>query len=160
MIATLIDSGSVAGNSLGVAYFKDFAEPPLLALLGVMNSTCFEFQLRAHLATGHVSLSSLRKVAVPSLQQLCEASALASLVRAAIDASDEDAMRVDAYVARFVYEITEDEYQTILNGFTAMTPAERRGHLVCYHGMSTEFLLHREATLGAAVLPIVECNPS
>ena len=136
MIATLIDSGSVAGNSLGVAYFKDMSETPLLGLLGVMNSTCFEFQLRAHLATGHVSLSTLRKVAVPCLQRLREANVLALMVKAAIDAEDESAVQVDAYIAKFIYEISEDEYKTILNGFTGITPEERRDHLLAYNAFS------------------------
>lgn len=138
MLATLIDPGHVAGNSLGVAYFKDHAEAPLLALLGVMNSTCFEFQLRAHLATGHVSLSSLRKVAVPSAQQLRGASALASLVEAAIEASDSDAIHVDAYVARFIYAITEDEYKIILDGFNSMSQELRHAHINCYRTLNIE----------------------
>lgn len=138
MLATLIDPGHVAGNSLGVAYFKDHAEVPLLALLGVMNSTCFEFQLRAHLATGHVSLSSLRKVAVPSAQHLRRASALASLVKTAIEASDSDAIHVDAYVARFIYAITEDEYKIILDGFNSMSPELRHAHINCYRTLNIE----------------------
>jgi Alw26I/Eco31I/Esp3I family type II restriction m6 adenine DNA methyltransferase len=146
MIATLLDGGYVAGNSLGVAYFKDLAETPLLALLGIMNSTCFEFQLRAHLATGHVSLSSLRKVAVPSGQQLREANALASLVKTALEASDSDAIRVDAYVARCIYAITEDEYQIILDGFDTMSPELRHVHITCYRAFTTEPLPHPAAS--------------
>lgn len=132
IIATLIEAGCVAGNSLGVAYFKDFSETPLLALLGVMNSTCFEFQLRAHLATGHVSLSSLRKVAVPSLAQLRREDLLALLVGEAISSADGAALKVDAYVAKNVYRLTEKEYETILNGFP-MTHAERLDYLRSYH---------------------------
>ena len=143
VIATLIDRGHVAGNSLGVAYFKDHAEAPLLALLGVMNSTCFEFQLRAHLATGHVSLSSLRKVAVPSAQQLRGANALASLVKAAIEASDSEAIRLDAYVARFIYAITVDEYKIILDGFNTMSPELRHAHISCYRTLTIEPLPHQ-----------------
>jgi len=137
MIATLIEPGRVAGNSIGVAYFKNMAEVPLLALLGIMNSTCFELQLRAHLATGHVSLSSLRKVAVPGLEQLREASTLANLVRAALHARDGDAVKVDAYVARRVYSLTEQEYRAILESFQGFSEQECRAYLQSYHEWST-----------------------
>jgi Alw26I/Eco31I/Esp3I family type II restriction m6 adenine DNA methyltransferase len=132
MIATLIEPGTVAGNSIGVAYFRDTAEVPLLALLGIMNSTCFEFQLRAHLATGHVSLSSLRKVSVPSLEQLRKAVALSSLVRRALDACDDQAVEIDAYVACQIYGLTEDEYRAVLEGFTSFSDFERQTHLKSY----------------------------
>jgi Alw26I/Eco31I/Esp3I family type II restriction m6 adenine DNA methyltransferase len=135
MIATLIDAGCVAGNSLGVAYFRDFAETPLLALLGVMNSTSFEFQLRAHLATGHVSLSSLRKVAVPHLAQLRQERRLALLVSRAMTFIDGAAAEVDAYVAKNIYQLTEGEYEIILEGF-AMTHGERIDHLKRYRELS------------------------
>lgn len=150
MIATLIEAGCVAGNSLGVAYFKDLSETPLLALLGVVNSTCFEFQLRAHLATGHVSLSSLRKVAVPSLAQLREDSVLAQLVREAIRCADDAASRVDAYVAKNVYRLTEQEYETILDGFTMMH-AERLDCLNHYRELhGSQHATKMMATLSAA----------
>ena len=136
MIATLIDAGCVAGNSLGVAYFKNHSETPLLALLGLMNSTCFEFQLRAHLATGHISLSSLRKVAVPSLAQLRQESRLALLVSEAISSADYIASKVDAYVAKNVYQLTEVEYETILNGFT-MARAVHLEYMKSYRELSS-----------------------
>lgn len=151
IIATLIEAGYVAGNSLGVAYFRDFAETPLLALLGVMNSTCFELQLRAHLATGHVSLSSLRKVAVPSLSQLRDEGPLALLVGEAISSTDGAALKVDAYVAKNVYRLTVEEYETVLNGFT-MTQAERLEFLKSYRALQSS---HPVRKLVAA-MPVAE----
>jgi Alw26I/Eco31I/Esp3I family type II restriction m6 adenine DNA methyltransferase len=154
MIATLIEAGCVAGNSLGVAYFKDFAETPLLALLGVMNSISFEFQLRAHLATGHVSLSSLRKVAVPSLAQLREEAPLALLVDEAMSSADGAASKVDAYVAKYVYRLAEDEYATILSGFV-MTHAERLDYLKSYRELHSSHPMCKltEAMPAAEPLP-------
>jgi Alw26I/Eco31I/Esp3I family type II restriction m6 adenine DNA methyltransferase len=132
VIATLIDADVIAGNSLGVAYFRNHAQVPLLALLGIMNSTCFEFQLRAHLATGHVSLSSLRKVAVPPASMLREATDLAALVRVALARAEMLAANVDAFVAKNIYGLTELEYETILQGFTGLTAAECRTCLAAY----------------------------
>lgn len=153
MIATLIEAGCVAGNSLGVAYFKDNSETPLLALLGLMNSTCFEFQLRAHLATGHVSLSSLRKVAVPSLAQLRQESRLALLVGEAISSADGIASRVDAYVAKNVYRLTEAEYETILNGFT-MTRAEHLEYMKSYRELPSSHPVCKVGTATSVAEPL------
>ncbi len=45
-MATLISPNSISGNSLGVAYFKNGDEKLLKVLLAILNSFCFEFQLR------------------------------------------------------------------------------------------------------------------
>ena len=134
MIASLIEPGWVAGNSLGVAYFKDFSETPLLALLGMMNSTPFEFQLRAHLATGHVSLSSLRKVAVPSLVQLRQEKQLAALVNEVLGGNQAAAPRVDAYVAKNVYRLRAEEYEIILGSFM-INDSERLEYIKSFQEM-------------------------
>lgn len=155
MIATLIEAGCVAGNSLGIAYFRDFADSPLLALLGVINSTCFEFQLRAHLATGHVSLSSLRKVAVPSMSQLRQDLFLPLLVDEALSSGDSSAAKVDAYVAKNMYLLTEEEYKTILNGFK-MTVAERRNHLKIFRKLKRSLSMRKLA----ATMPISDLLPA
>ena len=63
--ATLLGPGYVAGNSLGVATCSD--PKRLRALLGVMNSSIFEFMARTVLTTNHVSAGMLKRVPYPNL---------------------------------------------------------------------------------------------
>jgi Alw26I/Eco31I/Esp3I family type II restriction m6 adenine DNA methyltransferase len=135
VLATLIPAGWAAGNSLGVAYFKDRNQTALASLLGVMNSTTFEFQLRAHLATGHVSLSSLRKVSVPTAGALRNDIKLAQLVSLAINGDPEAEIATDAYVARRVYHLSDEQYATVLGLFPKLSSSERSLYLDAYRSL-------------------------
>lgn len=124
MIATLVPPGWVAGNSLGVLYFRGRCQTMLRAFLAVMNSTSFEFQLRSYLATGHVTLGALRKVAVPSETQLSAAGRLAAIVDEALAGDGSAEARLDAYVAREVYGLSRDQYSGVLSQFPKLDSSE------------------------------------
>lgn len=137
LIASLIPAGWTAGNSLGVAHFNDANPKALRALLGVMNSVCFEFQLRSHLATGHVSLSSLRKVPCPSREGLNEMVRLAATVDQALAGDATAESRVEALVARDVYGLSRCELEMVLSLFAKVTAPERDEILAAYGAIET-----------------------
>lgn len=125
VIATIIPEGVVAGNSLGVVYYKDGDEISLLALLGIMNSLSFEFQLRFYLATGHVSLSSLRKVYIPEQKVTSRMTQLADLCYQRINDIQVSESKIEALVAHDVYKLTEKELILMLESFEKLTEKEK-----------------------------------
>lgn len=125
MMATIIDAGTVSGNSVGIAYFENSNEVALLSLLGIMNSTSFELILRASLATGHISLSTLRKMPVPSFEVLAQCDELAALVSDALASEDDIAASVDAFVAARIYRLDASTYDRVLSQFTALNESDR-----------------------------------
>ncbi len=125
VIATLIPPGWVAGNSLGVAHFRDGDPARLRWLLGIMSSLVFEIQLRGLLATGHVSLGSVRKVHVPAyganrgLDRL-----LAGLVTRRLAGDEAAEPRIEAVTAQ-LYQLREPETLAVITQFPKLTAAER-----------------------------------
>ena len=126
VIATLLPPGVAAGNSLGVAYFKDGDQQPLHALLGVMSSLVFEFQLRCHLATGHVSLSSLRKVRVPPRATLHTLFRVSKEVAALLADPRRGQARLEALVATDAFGLCERELVAVMGAFPGLSIPERR----------------------------------
>lgn len=136
LIATLIPPGWAAGNSLGVAYFSDDNEIALKAMLGIMNSTTFEFQLRAYLATSHVSLSNLRKTRVPPLSVIRKEKKLAHLVNKALAGKIKHEILIDVYVAKIIYGLTKKEYTSVLNLYKKFTAEEHSLYLDAFHDLN------------------------
>jgi Alw26I/Eco31I/Esp3I family type II restriction m6 adenine DNA methyltransferase len=131
LIATLIPEGFIAGNSLGVAYFKDNSDNALRALLGIMSSVIFEFQLRCHLANGHVSLSALRKVYLPPREVYENDTDLQRAVQDLFDdpASEVNNNRLEAIVARYIFDLSKADFAKVLRIFPTITSDEQNGIL-------------------------------
>lgn len=140
MIATIIPKGWVVGNSLGVMYFKKESETALNCLLGILNSTVFEFQLRAYLASGHVSLSTMRKVAVPAVSKFWNDFYFSNKIASLLDGARDEYFYVDAYVAKKYYCLEESEYAEILRLFRKLNKEECSFYLKSYKSISPEGL--------------------
>jgi Alw26I/Eco31I/Esp3I family type II restriction m6 adenine DNA methyltransferase len=124
LIATLIPSGWIAGNSLGIAYFRDKDDFRLRVLLGLMLSFPFEYQLRGVLSTGHVSLSALRKVRIPEIRRAPAVRRIANCVDQALRGRPGAEARLEAAVA-LAYGLTESDLCGIIDSFPKVTRSER-----------------------------------
>jgi Alw26I/Eco31I/Esp3I family type II restriction m6 adenine DNA methyltransferase len=124
MIATMLPAGCVTGNSLQVAYFKDDDLDKLHALLGILNSLPFEFQLRSKLGTGHVSLGSVRKVRVPRLEDREVIQSLAGLTRRVLAQETGAEAKLESAVAR-VFDLESQEYELLLSHFDRLPESFR-----------------------------------
>ncbi|MDU1059508.1 MAG: Alw26I/Eco31I/Esp3I family type II restriction adenine-specific DNA-methyltransferase [Leclercia adecarboxylata] len=129
VIATVIPPNSLAGNSLGVVHYKNGMQDSLFSLLGVINSLCFEFQLRSFLATGHVSLSALRKTAIPSEKILSQHTELKKLVISCMDGCSDAELEIEAYVAKNIYKLDLSEFHKLLSSFDKIKLSEKENLL-------------------------------
>lgn len=125
MKATVIPPGWVTGNSLSVALFRDDNESKLCALLAVMNSFVFEFQMRAFLATAHVSLSTVRKGRVPGLDREDLVKELSDLVSQRISGDQSVGPRLEVAVAK-AYGLERNCFERVVQAFPKVTEEERR----------------------------------
>jgi Alw26I/Eco31I/Esp3I family type II restriction m6 adenine DNA methyltransferase len=122
--ASLLPAGCVTGNSVSVAYFRDGSQQRTLALLGLVSSLPFEFQVRSLLMTHHVSLSTLRCTRLPRL----DAHASALLAEATLACLEErpgaeSALEVGAARA---YGLGPEEWNGIVSHF-GLSAKERDG---------------------------------
>lgn len=125
LIATIAPKSVVAGNSLGVACYKDGDTHALKILLGIVSSLCFEFQLRAYLATAHISLSAMRKVCIPSRQNFNQYSDIAYLVERILEGDTKALLHIEARVAKYVYNLNEQDFLIVLDSFNLLTSIEK-----------------------------------
>lgn len=126
IIATIVPPGAVAGNSLGVAHFRDGDARRLRLLLGLMSSLAFELQLRARLATGHVTLASIRKVHLPILDPSEPwAERMLDAVEASLGGDRHAPLRVES-AAACAYRLGPDQLRRLVKCFPHLSPAEIR----------------------------------
>ena len=123
MHATIIPPGWVTGNSLSVAYFRDHNRDRLLALLAVMNSLVFEFQVRAHLSTAHLSLGTIRQVRIPDLSDKGVVQRLARIAKRCVRDRKFDTCEFEAVVAE-EYGLHANEFRTVLSSFHKIDTVE------------------------------------
>lgn len=127
MIATLIPQDIVTGNSLNIAYLKTEPRKDFIYwLLAIMSSLVFEAQLRASLATDHVSLSAIRRILIPDFQdesyeEIVRLSKI-SLAEARILPS------LECQVAR-AYKIDIAAWRSVIGAFPKLTEFERQALL-------------------------------
>ena len=133
MIATLLPAGCVTGNSLQVAYFKDDDLDRLHALLGIVNSLPFEFQLRSKLGTGHVSLGTVRKIRVPQLENRELVQSLAGLTRRVLAQETGVEAKLEIAVAHAL-DLGSDDYEMLLAHFDRLPESFREQLLKDYSG--------------------------
>jgi Alw26I/Eco31I/Esp3I family type II restriction m6 adenine DNA methyltransferase len=112
--ATIIEPGIATGNSLHAGYFKDGNTVRLKALLGLFNSIPFEFQVRALLGTGHISLGVVRKVRIPPLNDAVVDTVSAKLPEGSPTDEEEAALEV---VAARAYGLEQEHMEELLSHF-------------------------------------------
>jgi Alw26I/Eco31I/Esp3I family type II restriction m6 adenine DNA methyltransferase len=119
--ASLLPPGPVTGNSVSVAFFKDGDLPRLLALLGLVSSLPFEFQVRSLLMTHHVSLSVMRSARLPRLTAET-IPLLAQATYECLQGSSEAEARLEREAAR-AYGLPHDLWSAIADHFSLASEA-------------------------------------
>ncbi|MBN2194735.1 MAG: hypothetical protein JW751_18110 [Polyangiaceae bacterium] len=129
MHVALVPPGNVTGNSLGVACFRAGAATKIELLMALMNGFVFELQIRARLATAHVSQGVVRTCTVPMacFEDAELGGQLARLVtaRTQVDAPDP---RLEVLLAR-AHALTREELACVLDAFPKVAAAERQTYL-------------------------------
>lgn len=122
MKATLIPAGWVTGNSLNVAYFREPDAQRTAAFLGFVNSFVFEYQVRAYLATAHMSLGTVRRVRLPILTA-ADTARLSEVVNECLSGSEINMQRSEVLVAK-LYGLERHEFESVLHSFPKVTDQE------------------------------------
>jgi hypothetical protein len=121
----------VSGNSLNLAYFKDHNLRRLKSLLAVMSSLVFEFQIRAYLATAHVSLGTVRKARVPDLFDSRTVNVLSGAAERCIADGSGAAIDCDTVSAR-VYGLGRNDFVRLVSCFDKFSSDEKDKLVMAY----------------------------
>ncbi|HBB89031.1 MAG TPA: Alw26I/Eco31I/Esp3I family type II restriction adenine-specific DNA-methyltransferase [Blastocatellia bacterium] len=131
MHATMIPASWVTGNSLNVAFFRDDDTTKLKALLAIMNSIAFEVQVRALLATAHVSLGAVRRVHIPELTNRNIVLSLSTWVDKCLSGDLRAGVHFEVAVAK-AYGLAKPRFRELLT-FFPLLPEPHTRHLLDSH---------------------------
>jgi Alw26I/Eco31I/Esp3I family type II restriction m6 adenine DNA methyltransferase len=131
MHAALIPPGWVTGNSLSVAYFLNEDRQRLKALLAIINSLAFEFQVRARSATAHVPLGVVRQTRMPALADPLIVQELAQLSERCVCRSRGALVDLEVRVSQ-LYGFGQEQMSVLLSFFPKIADSERM--LLLSHG--------------------------
>lgn len=122
VIATLLPSETCTGNSLNIAAPVKARTTQLRALLALFNSLVFEAQVRAGIATNHVSTGAVRKFRVPVDWSSEYVDPLATLVGKALK---EPSLKIQAEIDRLIFAwfgFPQETIDALLSAMTAFDP--------------------------------------
>ena len=120
--ACIIPVNCVTGNSLHVAHTYGSSDR-LKALLVVLNSFVFEYQVRASNTTGHISLNCVRNVKIPNLfeSSACELlSVCYDEFKSGREAFTEELLEI---VVAKLYGLEKFEFEKLLESFDKVPTA-------------------------------------
>jgi Alw26I/Eco31I/Esp3I family type II restriction m6 adenine DNA methyltransferase len=126
--ATIIPERWVTGNSLNVAYFRDGNQERLKALLAVVNSFVFEIQVRALLATAHISLGAVRRAHIPHLDSVETTKNLATWTDRCLSGDANALVDFEVAVAQ-AYRLSRQSFHQLIKLFPCVT-ADRTQRLL------------------------------
>jgi Alw26I/Eco31I/Esp3I family type II restriction m6 adenine DNA methyltransferase len=124
--ASLLGPGCVTGNSTSVAYFHDGSLARTLALLALVSSMPFEFQVRSLLMTHHVSLSVMWAGRLPPMTpELVES--LSRAAAACLEGEPGAEPRLEVLAAR-AYDLDRSTWERITAHFSLDERVRRELH--------------------------------
>lgn len=128
VIATMLPPGYATGNSLGVLHIHNSTDQfQLEFLLGLLSSFVFEFQLRAHLATAHISAGVMKKMRVPKWSADMEQN-ISKLVKNRLAGDIQAEEKLEVLIAKS-YGLNRGQFGNVLSAFPKVTLAEKNALL-------------------------------
>ncbi len=158
--ATLLSTGYICGNSLGVIYSQTKDLTYLKMLLAIINSMVFEYQARSMLVSNHVSAGIVKQLRVP---EPTKSAKVLDLVDRQLQGEDVEIM-LELEVAK-LYGLSADEYKIIVESFSLDN--EKRKFLIqkysetmCKNGENSHVIYnHYASTLSELDMQVVKCVP-
>ena len=114
MNASIIKEGILTGNSLGVLHFGNEDYDSLQCILGVLNSFVFEYQIRAILATNHITWGVIKNLKVPNLDIMLKNDVNLLVHRIMKGGGSE--IQLEALIAK-LYGLEITDYSILLDAF-------------------------------------------